>query len=588
MMKHILLAAAIVAAANCVSCHRSSGDGPAVPDKPEEPVEVLPQPGDYVLPIIQTTDVHGYIVNMDADEVHYRLAYVADKVKDIRGRGDSYDKGRLLLLDGGDLYQGASVSNLQSGKPVYVAMDLMEYDAVALGNHEFDWGFDNMTDQDATLPDYERNGASCVNEVPVVCANLYCNGARVPRTKDYVIVEKEAVNASGQPVKVKVGVIGYAIDYASSIMTSQFTGKGYSITVDYQAVNRLAASLESSGQCDATILLIHGAADYAAYGLGKGSPIDLVLGGHSHATMSGSTDWGMPYLQGGRFCEHYASADMTFSVDGQGKVSFKSVGNQKTPEVNAQRDLHVKPDQNKDDLDADILALSEETVSQTSVLLNEVIGYITENANSARLSGSGGRSTTMSNWMCDILRRIGGDADVSFVNSGGVRTSIQLEGQSKRDITVGNVLEIFPFNNTTYVYEITCAELLEVFEYSMCSAGKSLFSHMTGIECYFTDEDVIYALVKDGKTIYREGKWRDDWASRAIRLAVSEYLATTQREDDYTGLSNPLIGWNGSSRLKENTQVDNENAIRVLREEAAASGGLLNIDVGHHFHLIKP
>ena len=73
----------------------------------------------------------------------------------------------VLLLDGGDLYQGASISNLQEGRPVYVSMDRMGYDAVALGNHEFDWGFDNMVDADATLPDYDES----VNLVPVLCAN---------------------------------------------------------------------------------------------------------------------------------------------------------------------------------------------------------------------------------------------------------------------------------------------------------------------------------------------------------------------------------------------------------------------------------
>ena len=67
---------------------------------------------------------------------------------------------------------------------------LLVFLAVALGNHEFDWGIENMVDSDATLPDYERGGVSVTNSVPVLCANMYQNGSRAGITKDYVIVEK--------------------------------------------------------------------------------------------------------------------------------------------------------------------------------------------------------------------------------------------------------------------------------------------------------------------------------------------------------------------------------------------------------------
>lgn len=549
----------------------------------QEPLEDVVRAGEYTLPLIETTDVHGYIVNVQDGTIHYRMAFVADKVKDIRGD----DRDRILLLDGGDLYQGASISNLQEGKPIYVSMDKMGYDAVALGNHEFDWGFDNMVDADATLPDYDESA----NLVPVLCANLYRDGERVSATKDYVILEKKAVNLKGENVKVRIGVVGFAINYASSIMTSKFTGQGFSIRDDYSIANGIAQELESSGQCDATILLIHGAADAAAENLGGGSPIDLVLGGHSHRTMSGVSGNGIPYLQGGRYCEHYAYADLRFSVDDSGNISFKSVNNVSTPEVNSYQDLHTYEGQNAKDLDSDILAVSDAAVQASSAQLEDVIGYITTGANTYSIDGSGGRACAMANWMCDILRRIG-EADVAFVNGGGVRTYISLNGQSRRDITVANVYEMFPFNNTTYVYRLTYQELLRVFEYSMTSGGESLFTAMTGIDCYFTQTDygsyttsAVYSLEKDGTVIYENGQWAGDWASRSVTLAVSEYLATNQRVDYYTNLENPLLEWNETSRLLYNDLVDNENAIRVLRSEAAASGGHLYIDTAPHFIL---
>ena len=577
-MKHriaVLLTILILCAFSCEKV-----DTP-VKDDPVEQPDGKPQPGTYKLPIIETTDSHGYIVNVVEKTVHYRLAYIADKANDIRGN----DKSRLLLLDGGDIYQGNSVSNLMDGKPMYMSMDKMGYDAVALGNHEFDWDFETMADADATLLDYDWwDGTHKENYVPIVCANLYRDGDRVPYTKDYIIVEKTAVNSKGGTVTVKIGIVGFVPDYSGSIMTSKFGGKGYSIKEDYSIANDIAAELEASGQCDATILLVHDAADRAAEKVGRNSVFDLVLGGHTHQAIGGKTSWGLPYLQGGRYCERYAYADMNFTVDEEGAVSFSNVDKMLFCPVDTSRDLHYYESENVDDLDPDILEISYYAIATTSEQLNDVIGYINVDATNYSISGSGGRSSIMSNWMCDILRRIG-EADVSFVNGGGVRTSFPLNGQSRRNITVSNVFEIFPFQNTTYIYRITYADLLELFKYSMTSAGESLLTSMTGIDCYYTENNTVQSLRKDGTVIYQNGTWTGDWASRELTLAVSEYLATTERTDYYTDIANPLLEWNETSRLINHELIDDENAIRILRAEAAASGGLLYIDTSPHFHL---
>ena len=538
---------------------------------------------EYVLPLIETTDMHGHFVNIENGTVHYRLAYVADKVKDIRGHGKQYRKDRLLLLDGGDIYQGASASNLLDGMPMYVSVNKMDYDAVALGNHEFDWGYENMVDSDATLLDYEWEGGREVNEVPVLCANLFQNGSRASNTRDYAIFEKSAVNLKGDEVRVRIGVIGFAIDYGGGIMTSRFAGKGYSIEEDWSIANDLAAELESSGKCDVTILLIHGAADESAMKLGQGSPIDMVLGGHSHSILAGSTSWGLPYLQGGRYCEYYASADLKFTVNRESEIAFKKAENLRVSTVDPNRDQHGLPNQNVEDLDEDIIAVSDAALEATARQQNEVIGYITTDATSSPINGE--RASTMSNWMCDILRSIG-EADVAFLNGGGIRTVFPLNGQSRRDITVANIYEMFPFGNATYVYSITYAELLQLLEYSMTYDGESLFTLMTGIDCYYTGSSFPYrvqSLIKDGTVIYRDGKWTSGWESKNVILAVSEFLATTQRVDGSTDLGNPLLEWNDSPRLLNSDLVDNESAVRVLRKEAGISSGQLHIDTAPHF-----
>lgn len=569
-----------------VSCEK------VVPEPDPEPgmEEQRPAAGEYVLQVLETTDIHGHIVSTDGDgALHYRLAYIADKVNDLRASGGA---DNLLLLDGGDIYQGASISNLTSGWPVSASLDKMGYDAVALGNHEFDWGIDSTVDSDATMPDYKWDGLSCINGVPVLCANLYQNGSRVSFTRDYIIVEKKAVSFEGASVPVKIGVVGFAVDYSSSILSTQFTGMDFSINEDYSIANRIAAGLEATGACDATVLLVHGDAKTVSQKLGSGTPFDLVLGGHSHRSQRGETSWGLPYIQGGRYCEAFACAKLRFIVDDAGVLSFSRTGSTGCYAVDSSRDTHASAGQNADQLSSEVLDVSDAALLEVEQQQKEVLGSIGVGATTYSLNGSGGRASTMSNWMCDIIRRIGG-ADVSFVNSGGIRTTFPLSGSSRRNITVADVYEMFPFSNTTYVYNITYADLLKVLEYSMTSGGTALFTGMTGIDCYYGvsveygsySTYSVQSLVKDGAEIYRNGTWSGDWASRKLVLAVSEYLATTGRTDYYTGTPNPLVEWNSTSRLVANDLIDNENAVRILRAEGASSGGLLYIDTAPHFLL---
>ncbi|MBR4164012.1 MAG: hypothetical protein IKR11_10850 [Solobacterium sp.] len=102
--------------------------------------------GIYRLPAFETSDVHGYIASKDGDNYKFNHSYISDKVKDVRGYGDSYNKDYALPVDAGDIYQGNTMSNLLNGAPVSIAYELMGYDAVTVGNHEFDRGIENMID----------------------------------------------------------------------------------------------------------------------------------------------------------------------------------------------------------------------------------------------------------------------------------------------------------------------------------------------------------------------------------------------------------------------------------------------------------
>ena len=105
--------------------------------------------------LLHTDDIHGHL---DFDTVKSGtntftqggMASLAAQVSVLRARAPQ----RTLLVDGGDAWQGTFISNANKGEAVTKAMTLMKYDAMAVGNHDFDWGQDILAQRskEASFP----------------------------------------------------------------------------------------------------------------------------------------------------------------------------------------------------------------------------------------------------------------------------------------------------------------------------------------------------------------------------------------------------------------------------------------------------
>ena len=138
------------------------------------------------------------------------------------------------------------------------------------------------------------------------------------------------------------------------------------------------------------------------------------------------------------------------------------------------------------------------------------------------LPENGQRSTTCGNWIADIATAF----CIIFI------VFILLHFRFRNDsFSLGRapLRASFPFDNAIYCYEITGEELLQVFEYSLASAGKGLISQVIGIDCYFTDRTVNALVTQDGKAIYVNGEWAGGWKDKTFTVAISDYMATTDR-----------------------------------------------------------
>ena len=551
---------------------------------PLRAAEVLPSsPSDstavYTLPVFETSDIHGYLADTSSEKYEYRLAYISDKVRDRRTVGNVYRKDFAVLLDGGDIFQGNTMSNLLKGSSMSAAFIRMDYDAVTIGNHEFDWGIETVVDADGTLLDSMLDEVPEVNAVPVVSTNIYLNRVKIPFASEYVILEKTALDDAGNELPVRIGVIGFTEDYASSIMTTKFSGAGFMTLVDYANANRIASELEESGQCDATILLTHGAAEDAAYALGEGSAVDLVLGGHTHSSVSGKTSWGLSYLQPAAYSTAFCLSELTFGVF-SGAPVFQGIASQKTISVTESLSKLYPTDANASELDPVIVALTDRVIGEISDLLNAYVGYIPISVRkSETIPGSGGRATVGGNFMASIIARAVG-AEVGFVNSGGIRTDLLITSGWRRILTVSDIYTMFPFNNRLYCYELTYEDFLSLLRYALTDSGGSLLSRMTGIECYYIGEDV-QAIIRDKKAIYLNGEWMGGWKDRTIRVGVSEFVATSNRVAGT--MQNPLVAWSKTSRLISSDLIDAEGAFQVLDAESEANNWALSVDKTPYF-----
>lgn len=212
-----------------------------------------------VITILHTNDTHSCI-----EPEKGGVAGVVNRAAAIGILRDSLGAGNLLLFDCGDFSQGSLYYNIFKGELEVRLMNAMGYDAGTIGNHEFDFGLDNM----AAL--FEKM------EYPVVCANYdftgtVCDGL----VKPYTVIRR-----CGK----KIGVFGLSPDPDGLVAKDNYAGVKFVSPVD--AANRCVKELKSKG-CDLIVCLSHlGWKINNEYNDEKlvvsTSGIDVLLGGHSH------------------------------------------------------------------------------------------------------------------------------------------------------------------------------------------------------------------------------------------------------------------------------------------------------------------
>jgi 5''-nucleotidase/2'',3''-cyclic phosphodiesterase and related esterases len=221
------------------------------------------------LTILHTNDTHSHVEPINKNDANKDQAdkggYVrrASFIKQMRA-GDK----DLLLFDCGDFSQGTPYYNMFKGEVEIKLMNEMEYDAATIGNHEFDFGLDNM----ARLFKMAK--------FPFVCANYEVKGTVLENlVKPYIVIERKGL---------KIGVFGLSPKMEGLVQAEKCEGIIYEDP--YAVANKVAMYLKDHEHCNAVVCLSHLGWKASANNpvcdeelVAKTRNIDLILGGHSHS-----------------------------------------------------------------------------------------------------------------------------------------------------------------------------------------------------------------------------------------------------------------------------------------------------------------
>lgn len=377
--------------------------------------------------LLNTNDLHGHLEADNESGGFVRLATIIRSIK-------AAFPAEVVLLDGGDMALGTPISGLFHGKPMAQAMKTLGYDAVALGNHEFDWG------QEAMAEFLGGVGA------PALCANLVEIGSSRHPYRPWTVVEKNGV---------RLGILGLVTPDTPSRAPKAST-EGWRFLQPEEAARQAIAEMP---EVDAVIALTHLGVE-ADQRLAQAVPqIDLIVGGHSHTALQEAVYRNStPIVQSGCYAHNVGFLELLVDTEAD---QLKVVSYRLLPNLDSVGN------------DPEILAIAEKYAVELRPILERVATDVSSVISKA--PGQGNVDTPLANLIADAFRAQT-QADVALYNRGGVRSDM-----ASGPLSVGDIHKLFPFDDPVVVLKMSGAALGSVIEQGAKVQAKLSPSGMTAI-----------------------------------------------------------------------------------------------------------
>ncbi len=415
------------------------------------PTAVLAKEPDTVtISVVSTNDFHGALYGSSHSWSHGDVVGSADYLTGYINIVREENPGGVLWLDAGDSMQGTLISNYFYGASVIDFFNAAGVDAMAIGNHEFDWG-------QGVLKDREDQA-----KFPFLTSNVFYAdkegktnegvGFRPNWAKPFMVKKVHGV---------KVGVIGISLPSTPTV-TNPVLVSDLVFTDPVEAVDDQLPKVEERG-ANMVVVLAHIGGYWPDFGeLGEfvcdldETKVDLVVTGHTHARID-DVICGIPVIQS--YSSGTAFSRVDFTVDtatGEAVdyvMNYSPVSTYQTyygdPASYQRWDTGFWQQVVPDPVITDIMEYYNSLISDAE---NEVIGETT-----TAITRNYRYESAMGDWVTDIMKAYDTSIDFAFTNSGGLRADIDAG-----PITFGEVFEAQPFDNTLVVVELTGDEVIQV------------------------------------------------------------------------------------------------------------------------------
>jgi 2',3'-cyclic-nucleotide 2'-phosphodiesterase (5'-nucleotidase family) len=379
--------------------------------------------------VLHTNDCHGQCGPRKATWMRRQdpplvggIGRAAAVVRDERAaRGDA-----LLVLDGGDWYAGTPEGAIDAGLEYLKLLSMVGYDAMCVGNHDFDHGIPNLQRilREARLPG--------------IAANLYEKGAdaRVAWVPGWRIVERAGL---------KIALVGIVTTVTPEI--SHPDARTIVFMDPAEALRRARKELE--GKVDWILPVTHQGVEEDRL-LARAHPdLPLIVGGHSHTFLKEGVREGSVLI---------VQAGTKLSAIGRVEVEIDPVARKVVSARASLQDLDAEPKEPLAEVEAALRELVARSDERMSIVVGEAAGHFGRSKDPL-VSGAAG------NLVADCLREHT-RADVGIMNRGGLRTDLVAGKLTRRDL-----YEFLPFDNDVTVVSIEGAVLHELFRRAI--EGKS-------------------------------------------------------------------------------------------------------------------
>lgn len=456
----------------------------------------------FSLTILHTNDHHGHTLTYTQEKKEIgglaeRITLIKTLKEQATGTSDI-----CLLLDAGDVSSGTLFSDSFSAEPDWIVFSKF-YDAITLGNHDFDFPFDTTFNLIQKF------------KVPVISSNIFGRQTGQLIFPPYNIFQKDSW---------KIAVIGVSHPDTPLISTLG-NDKRLEFRSAVEAVSRYVKELRKTN--DLIIVLSHLGEDEILAKAVKG--IDLIVGGHSHTPFEKPKKINKTLLVNAGYGGQYIGHMSLLLKRGKKGARVKLVDYELLPVTG-----DLLPDE-------EILALLQPYREIFGDRDQTVIGETSEIFSRTPLADSMS-SSTLANLVADSYRYVTG-SDFAFVNEGGLRADLD-----KGPVTIDDLHRVLPFDNTLIVFQLTGTQILNIF--------KTMVTVITSEAGTLFPSNLHITLQKSGDPIILTGDGEALIPDKTYSVAVGSFIA--RGGDGHTSFP--------TFTQKSDTQIRTSDALRKYFE----------------------